>query len=126
MHSNSFQEVKKEPKLNHQRRRRLQTSQSHDGSRCWFGAAAALKCCGVESVNCLLVSYFISQRITKNKKKYAGLSGHVENWKMSGIFSGEAFSLRPPEPGHYAKPLLDGWMAAARVTHTKQNSSLYR
>lgn len=40
-------------------------------------------CClpGVSlSVNCLLVSFFISQRI-----KMQAL-GHVENWKMSGIF----------------------------------------
>lgn len=70
-------------------------------------------CClpGVRlSVICLLVSCFIIQWI-----KMQGL-GHVENWKMSGIFSGE-FSLEL-QPSHYTKPLLGGWLLSVSTCIT--------
>lgn len=73
--------------LNHKRQKLLQTSQSHDLFRCRAlvrAVAAVLTVCrllGVRlPVNCLLVSFFISQR-TKMQA-----SGRVENWKMWEIF----------------------------------------
>ncbi len=64
-----------------------------------------LLCCllGVSlSVNCLLVSYFISQRIKMQALRTRGKLEDVGN------FSGE-FSL-DFQPSHYTKPLLDGWL----------------